>query len=135
MKSFRVNKKWLLDKLESTIFHKHIESKKDENLYFCVMDKEEFKSYKQNRVFHALIKELYNSGLSSFNSEIECKLYFKNVAGLIHLVDDKVVIDSWAGVTKENATNAINELIKYCYDCDLNTKKFQQIMESLNNVS
>lgn len=133
MKSFKVGKQWLLDKLDSTIFNKHIQAKKDEQLYFCIMDKEEYKNHKQNRLFHALIRELYNSGMSSFDSQIECKIYFKSKADLVHMVDDKVVIDSWADVSKENASNAIRELVQYCYNCDLNTKKFQEIMESLNN--
>ena len=168
MKRFRVEKKWLLDKFKDTIQEKQINDVKSDFVYICFADEEQARSLQQNATVHALIGELYKSGLTSFNNYNECRDYFKEQAGLISREQEKVhpavkniqrkvysmltnkdlkdmyaksilegqkTVRSVSDASKEELTVMIKSVIDYCYQVDLNTSKFNEIMKGLGDVS
>lgn len=90
MKTFKVSKDFLLDKFKGTIQEKQITDVKSEFVYVCFADEEQARSLQQNSTFHALLAELWKSGLSSFNSYNEMRDYFKQSAGLISREQEEV---------------------------------------------
>jgi hypothetical protein len=94
---------------------------------------------KQNKTFHALIGELYISGLHSFSSYESLKIFCKTCA-LTQCykeieINGKSILDvkSWSKFTKKERASAIDFTINECIQVGLNTKKFNEIIEGLNN--
>lgn len=109
---------------------------KDEYVYLDIMPKEQYKSNKQNRLFHALLTCFWTSGCSSFSDYDELRLYYKRVAGLVKRNGDLIKEGSWSDATKEQARIAIDMILR---DMDLSGvigsgqgKKYESILRGIN---
>lgn len=159
-------KQYFLDKFAKSKHLDTIKELKDDKLVLWIGSEDDYRTLKQNRAVHALIGELYKSGLTSFNSYNECRDYFKEQAGLItkeqkevhpivknlqrklysmltneeikklyseSILESKIIVRSVADASKEELTLMIKCVIEYCYEVDLNSNKFQEIMKGLEN--
>ena len=57
-------------------------------VYVEFLTKQQYKSSKQNKTFHALLDCFWKSGCSSFISKDEMRFYYKRAVGLIDMVYD-----------------------------------------------
>lgn len=57
-------------------------------VYVDFLTKQQYKSSKQNKTFHALLDCFWKSGCSSFISKDEMRFYYKRAVGLIDMVYD-----------------------------------------------
>lgn len=57
-------------------------------VYVDFLTKQQYKSSKQNKTFHALLDCFWKSGCSSFISKDEMRFYYKRSVGLIDMVYD-----------------------------------------------
>lgn len=109
---------------------------KDEYVYLDIMPKEQYKTNKQNRLFHSLLDCFWDSHCSSFCDYDEMRLYYKRMAGLLKKKGDLIVIGSWADATKEQAQRTLDNLLK---DMDFagvigsgQGKKYESILRGIN---
>lgn len=109
---------------------------KDEYVYFDILPKEQYKSNKQNRLFHSLLNCFWASGCSSFSDYDELRLYYKRVAGLVKRNGEFIKESSWADATKEQAQTAIDMILR---DMDFagvigssQGKKYESILRGIN---
>ena len=112
---------------------------KDGIVYVKVMTAQQFKTDRQNRLFHSLLQTFLLSGCSSFKDFDDMKSYYKNIAGLIsiferngHTVEKE---KSWGEATKPNAKIAIDAILR-----DMDTsgvlgshlgKKYEEILKMI----
>jgi|GEM_PF-3237589 len=52
-------------------------------IYIKIMDGKQYKTNKQNALFHSLLEIFWSSGLASFDSPMELRRYYKEIAGLV----------------------------------------------------
>ena len=76
-------------------------------VYVDFLTKQQYKSSKQNKTFHALLDCFWKSGCSSFVSKDEMRFYYKRAVGLIDMVFDNSNISE---ETKEMVWKAIKIL-------------------------
>lgn len=76
-------------------------------VYVDFLTKQQYKSSKQNKTFHALLDCFWKSGCSSFASKDEMRFYYKRAVGLIDMVFDNSNISE---DTKEMLWKAIKIL-------------------------
>lgn len=76
-------------------------------VYVDFLTKQQYKSSKQNKTFHALLDCFWKSGCSSFVSKDEMRFYYKRAVGLIDMVFDNSNISE---DTKEMLWKAIKIL-------------------------
>jgi hypothetical protein len=82
MKEYKLQKKWLTEKLDGTKIDLP-DVKDDAFVYVQFMDEKQYKSKKQNDTFHALLDTYWASGCSSFISYEDLRIHYKTVAGLV----------------------------------------------------
>lgn len=109
---------------------------KDDFVFLDIMGKEQYKSNKQNRLFHALLSCFWESGCSSFGNYDDLRLYYKRVAGLVKKKEDVIKEGSWSDATKEQAQTAIDMILN---DMDFagvmgsnKGKKYEAILKGIN---
>lgn len=109
---------------------------KDYFVFLDIMGKEQYKSNKQNRLFHALLSCFWVSGCSSFGNYDDLRLYYKRVAGLVKRSGDVIKEGSWSDATKEQARIAIDMILR---DMDFagvigsnQGKKYESILRGIN---
>lgn len=131
---------------------------------FVTYETADSKSLAQNKAFHSLLGCFWRSGCSSFGSYNEMKDYYKLAVGHIawtryvfmtpdgleYVTDHNDVPQgvksysdpypaSWANITVEKATQAINQLINDMLEAGVSgsdqSKKFDEIMDGLYNES
>ena len=85
---------------------------KDEYVYLDIMPKEQYKTRKQNNLFHALLSCFWESGCSSFGDYDELRLYYKRVCGLVKKNNGIVIEASWSDAKKEQAQTAIDMILR-----------------------
>jgi hypothetical protein len=170
MKEYRLQKKWLAEKLDGTVIDLP-NIKDDAFVYVCFMDEKQYKSKKQNDTFHALLECFWLSKCSSFSSYDELRLHYKQIAGLVKreqqplsdlliqalrwlhkmlktknqnvvaeelemlITKGKVKEMSWSGVSNKKATLAIQTLLDDMHESQVNTPKFEEILEGMGHVS
>lgn len=79
----------------------------EKEVYVDFLTKQQYKSSKQNKTFHALLDCFWKSGCSSFASKDEMRFYYKRAVGLIDMVFDNSNISE---ETKEMLWKAIKIL-------------------------
>ena len=104
----------------------------------------------QNKTFHALLQEYWRSGCHSYNARsfahfralIKLNLgagaeKFRNVIGADGTPcpdgREDYRLKSWADYTKTERTAAIDNLISEMFQAGVNTKKFHEILEGMEN--
>ena len=91
---------------------KRIAKIKGDYVYIDIMDKEVYKTNKQNRLFHVLLQTFEDSGCHSFEDYDALRKYYKRVAGLVKRSGNTETEASWSDVTKENAKTVLDILIR-----------------------
>ncbi len=84
----KVTKKWALSLFKETVYEKSIKSikgKLNDFICFSVQTEQEYKTSQQNRLWHSILREFWNSGQSSFSSYKNMRDSYKERAGLISL--------------------------------------------------
>jgi len=106
----------------------------------------------QNKAFHALCQEYWRSGQHSYNAKNFlhfrelCKLYLGAGAEQYYslvgddgkAVDKPVVrwrVKSWARYSKKERKEAIDRIIAEMIQAGVNTRKFEEILQGLENRS
>lgn len=83
-------------------------------------------TYEKQEV-HPLIRNIERQVYKNLTHQDIKDMYSK------HINNGQKTIRSVADSTKEELTLMIQEVINYCYEVNLNSEKFQEIMQSLNN--
>ena len=96
-----------------------------------ILSETEYKTKKQNNLFHGLLECFWDSGCSSFTDYDELRCYYKRVAGLMKKKGDFIIESSWSDVKKEQAKRTIDNLIRDMQFSGVNTKKFDDILSTI----
>ncbi len=136
-----------------------------------VVDEKKYKTNKQNKAFHGLLRIFWDSGCSSFLTYNDLRWHYKWIASLVEIMyiselDDwtkecvwkaikvlplkeeqrKAVIEllrgrvlkehSWGEANRENATQALNQLINDMCEAGVSTskvgKKFENALKDMS---
>lgn len=98
-----------------------------------IMTEENFKTQKQNKLFHSLLGCFESSKMHSFADYDDLRRYYKRRAGLIKRYGDIVIESSWSDVKKNLATETIDSLIADMKFAGVNTPKFEEILKGIND--
>ena len=103
-----------------------------------IMSEETYKTYKQNRLFHALLSIFWDSGCSSYLSYDDMRLSYKRLAGLVKNKDGRIIEASWSDATKEQAKRVIDNLLREMDESGViassQGRKYQSILTSLGAI-
>jgi hypothetical protein len=103
-----------------------------------IMSEEAYKTYKQNRLFHALLTIFWDSGCSSYLSYDDMRLSYKRLAGLVKNKDGRIIEASWADATKEQAKRVIDNLLREMDESGVigsnQGNRYQAILTSLGAI-
>lgn len=103
-----------------------------------IMSEEAYKTYKQNRLFHALLNIFWDSGCSSYLSYDDMRLSYKRLAGLVKNKDGRIIEASWADATKEQAKRVIDNLLREMDESGVigstQGNRYQSILTSLGAI-
>ena len=132
----------------------HLELKGEYVLTYTTIEKA--KTNAQNNTFHKLLDMYWKSGLSSYNSYDQMRNKFLIIAELVReyvYADEngvqsvktkaeipsnvsykhcRVIVDSWANVTKKNAVKAIDALIKEMLSVGVASLEFDKMITEFN---
>ena len=156
MKTFHITKGFNIKNLGVWV-SALLEVFKGETFYLLAISEEKAKTQAQNRTFHKLLTMYWDSGLSSYSSYEQMRNKFLIVAKLIRefmyadenckvhnvktkeeipahvlLKDCRVVVDSWANVTKKNAAKAIQALIDEMLKTGVASLEFDKMITEFN---
>lgn len=103
-----------------------------------IMSEEQYKTYRQNRLFHALLSIFWDSGCSSYLSYDDMRLSYKRLAGLVKNKDGRIIESSWADATKEQAKRVIDNLLREMDESGVigssQGNRYQSILTSLGAI-
>lgn len=102
-------------------------------IYLEVMAENEYKTKKQNNLFHSLLRCFWDSGCSSFSNYDDMRHYYKRVAGLLKNKGKLIIESSWSEVKKEDARRVIDNLIRDMIYSGVNNKRFNDILKDIDH--
>ncbi len=112
---------------------------KSDMVYFDFMEPDVYKTNLQNRLFHGLLSVFWDSGCSSYLNYDDMRLSYKRIAGLLKRRDGVLIEGSWSDATKEQASRAIDNLIREMDMCGVSGssqgEKYCKILKTIGQLN